>query len=363
MYWPWRRSSLNKHLVISWSGQTLAYVLAHGNAANGFTIHESGVKRNCAVNIKELVNDLRAFNLDDLEVRVMLRPGQYQLLQIESSVVEPAELRAAARYQIKDMLDIPVDEVRLDFVRVGDGQHKGTAQFFVVATPIAVVENMLDLCKSMRWKLSIIDIHEMAQRNLQTALTARGGDITQAHPALIWVDEFHAVLTISANGEMFNTRRFDFLQGLSAGFEEIYIKSSSVASKKSFFEVIDYESRIGESDVSSKILSDGADQYSSSSTLVNDIWADSQLQRFLMELKRSFDLWERVWPSMPLGALWLDAGCKTKDLAEWLRPRLEQNVQPMDVKLLFPDFEVLGADESLCLPLLGMLLRVENRIF
>jgi len=94
-----------------------------------------------------------------------------------------------------------------------------------------------------------------------------------------------------------------------------------------------------------------------------NIWNNNQAQRFLTELKRSFDLWERVWPSMPLGAMWLYATTRSEDLVNWLSPELGQKVQPMDVKLLFPDFEVSAADEALCVPLLGILLRTEARSF
>lgn len=363
MRWSLKRSAGDRHLVISWSGQTLAYVLVCGNAAKGYTVLQAAVKRNCVADLKELVGDLKAFNLEGLNVSIVLRPGQYQLLQIESPAVAPDELRAAARYQIRDMLDIPIDEVRLDFMRVGDGQHKGAAQLFVVATPTAVIRNVLDLCKVMRWKPSVIDIHEMAQRNLQTALTARIGNTAQAHPALVWVDEFQAVLTICADGELFNTRRFDFLQGLSNGFPNIGTKALVVKTNLDVSEFIDYQPGDDELGNSSKNGNDGTSQYITPLTQADNVWNDGQLQRFLMELKRSFDLWERIWPGMPLGAMWLHAGRKSEDLAAWLSPKLEQKVQLVDVSLLFPDFKVQANDEALCLPLLGILLRTENRTF
>ena len=362
MRWLLKRSAYDKHLVISWSGQTLAYVLACENAAKGYTVLQAAVMRNCAADLKEFTGDLKALNLEGLNVSIVLRPGQYQLLQIESPAVAPDELRAAARYQIRDMLDIPIDDVRLDIMRVGDGQHKGAEQLFVVATPTAVISNVLDLCKAMRWKPSVIDIHEMAQRNLQTALIARTGNVTQAQPALLWVDEFNAVLTVTANGELFNTRRFNFLQGLSAGFWDTDVKAPFIKSSFGFSELIDYEPGHSESDIYSRSQNDGENQFITPLTPVDNIWSDSQSQRFLMELRRSFDLWERIWPNMPLGALWLHAGRKSEDLATWLSPKLEQKVQLVKANLLFPDFKVSADDEALCLPLLGILLRTENRI-
>ncbi|MBC7600118.1 MAG: hypothetical protein H7238_14010, partial [Polaromonas sp.] len=128
MRWPWKRGGANKHLVISWSGQTLAYVLACGDGVKGHTVLGSGVRRNCAHDLGQLVEDLKAFNLEGLEVKVLLRPGQYQLLEVKAPAVAPDELRAAVRFKIRDMLDFPIDEVTLDLMRAGDGQQEGPAQ-------------------------------------------------------------------------------------------------------------------------------------------------------------------------------------------------------------------------------------------
>ena len=179
----------------------------------------------------------------------------------------------------------------------------------------------------------------------------------------MWIDEFQAVLTISANGELFNTRRFDFLQGLSAGFWDTDINAAFVESHFGFSGSVGDELGYSKTGIPSKINMDVTNQYSGASTPVDNIWSDNQAQRFLMELKRSFDLWERLWPSMPLGAMWLHAGRSSEELATWLSPKLEQKVQLMDVKLLFSDFNVSVDDEALCLPLLGILLRTENRTF
>lgn len=365
MRWPWKRSSTDKHLVISWSGQTFAYVLATGNAAKGVTVLESGVRRDCSDDFQEVVNNLKAFNLENLKVSVMLRPSQYQLLQIESPSVAPDELRAAARYQIRDMLDIPIDEVTLDLIRVGDGQKKGAAHLFVVATPTVVIRNVLDLCQAMHWTASVIDIHETAQRNLQTALSAHHGRINQAQAALVWVDEFQTVLTISANGELFYARRFDLSQGLTADFQNAAINAPEqfLEPVPEFSDSINYESEYEESAAYLDSHNTFTPKYIAPPTPLDDVWNENQAERFLTELKRSFDLWDRLWPSMPLGAMWLYAGTRTEDLATWLSPELGQKVQPMDVKFLFPGFEVPAADEALCLPLLGILLRTEGRTF
>ena len=354
MRWPWKREGAKKHLVLSWSGQTLAYVLACGEGAKGHTVLGSGVKRDCSNDFRQVVKDLQAFDLEGLEVKVLLRPDQYQLLEIKAPAVAPDELRAAVRFKIRDMLDFPIDEVTLDLMRAGDGRHEGPAQLFAVAARNSLIRDVLDLCHAMRWTVLVIDIHEMAQRNLQTALVARHGNLNQAHAALFWVDELHTVLTISANGELFYTRRFNLLQGLSEAAYDSGMNAAALVPGLAVespvpmsYEMEPQESRFFPT-ISPPLPADGP-------------WNDSQSQRFLAELRRSFDFWERTWPGMPLAWVWLNAGASSARLARWLGPELEQEVLPMDIKWLFPDFEVPAADEALCLPLLGVLLRTENR--
>ena len=363
MRWLWKRGGTRKHLVISWSGQTLAYVLACGDRVKGYTVLGSGVRRDCANDLRQVVEDLKAFNLEGLEVKVMLRPGQYQLLEIKAPAVAPDELRAAVRFKIRDMLDFPIDEVTLDLIRAGDGQQKGPVQLFAVATSNQVIRGVLDLCQAMRWTVSVIDIHEMAQRNLLTALTARHGGTNQAHAALVWVDEFHTILTISANGELFYTRRFDFLQGLSEGVPDADTKAAAQVLGPAFESSVfmDYEPDPEENRTFSDSRHRLAAQYTSPLTHAGGGLSDNRSQRFLAELKRSFDFWERTWPGMPIASMWLSAGTSSGQLAKWLSPELGQKVQPLDIKVLFPDFEVPAADAALCLPLLGILLRTEYR--
>jgi hypothetical protein len=46
--------------------------------------------------------------------------SDYQLLQIDAPAVPADEMKAAARWQIKDKVDIPVEELTLDVLAVGD---------------------------------------------------------------------------------------------------------------------------------------------------------------------------------------------------------------------------------------------------
>lgn len=266
-----------------------------------------------------MVRGLKQLELGDLSVSVMLRPEQYQLLRIRAPAVPNDELRAAARYQIVKMLDAPVDDFVVDVMRVGGGRARGAGHLaghlFVVAAKRTVIAGLQDLCGAMRWTLAVIDIQETAQRNLQSELAVsegRGRD-NKANAALVLLDSLHAVLTICADGELFYARRFDLPADFLAGTWEV-----------------------GEND--------GAG-------------------RFLLEVQRSLDLWDRMWSGLPLDRVWLYAGDRGDELARWLTGQLGQPVQPMEIAARFPGFKGRTvADEALCMPLLGMLLRTEDRL-
>lgn len=321
------------------------------------------MERQGADSMEDFVRRLQGLGLKGLEASCMLRPEQYQLLQIDAPAVAPEELRSAARYQIREMLDAHVDDVTLDVMRVGDGQQKGAGHLFVVAATNSVIRGVLGLGDAMHWKVSVIDVQETAQRNLQSALAGRDGRADRANAALVLVDEHQAVLTISANEELFYTRRLELPEGFLAGSwgQDSDASAGPADSTRSFTPVDEYVP-----DYSVGGVSYGND-YTDTRTVhpvsvAGGAGDDDKAQRFLVEVQRSLDVWDRSWSSMPLNGVRVYAGERSEELSKWLGTQLGQTVVPMDVKALFPGFEggAVG-DKALCLPLLGVLMRTETR--
>lgn len=363
MRWPWKRKSSQDQLIVSWSAQTFAFVRARVGAAGLFEIQQMGVERQGADSMSDFVHRLQDLGFKGREVQVMLQPEQYQMLQIDAPAVAPEELRSAARYQIREMVQAHIDDITLDVMRVGDGQQKekGAGHLFVVAATNAVVREVLDLGDAMHWTVPVIDIQETAQRNLQSALAARDGRSDRANAALVLVGGHQAVLTISANEELFYTRRLELPEGFMT---MAWGQNNEVASKpdNAFTPVDEYVP-----DYSVGGASYGSD-YSANPTTTgksNDsgVGADSErAQRFLVEVQRSLDLWDRSWSSMPLAGLRVYAGERTGELAEWLSRETGQAVSAMEVDALFAGLQAVpAADQAVCLPLLGVLLRTESR--
>jgi MSHA biogenesis protein MshI len=220
------------------------------------------------------------------------------------------------------MLSAHLDDVTLDVMKVGDGQQNGVGHLFVVAALQAVIRDILELGAAMHWSISVIDIQETAQRNLQNTLAVRAGHVARASAALVLLDQNQALLTISAHGELFYTRRFAFPDG--------FLAYSLLQEQASFS--------------------------------ANPAEQENHAQRFLVEVQRSLDLWDRVWSAFPLHSIRVHAGEQSQALASWLSSQLGQPVLAIDLDALFPGFEAGDpADKALCLPLLGLLLRDETR--
>ncbi|MBX9870746.1 MAG: hypothetical protein K2X75_02015 [Burkholderiaceae bacterium] len=323
-----RRARQTEQLVLAWDGRALAYVQARQEAADRYRVQRFGVLR--AEGDKpgeDLARQLTAAGLRGKAVRAMLRTEQYQMLQIDAPAVPPEELKTAARWQIRDMVNMHLDDLTLDVLKVGDERVRASGSIFVVAAPNAVIRGVMETAQAARCSVDVIDIQELAQRNLQSALARRAGASERAHAAIVMSDDQMALLTICAHDELFYTRRID----LGAGFMQAPWGGSSATAQGEGGEI----------------------------PLAQE---DERAQRLVVEIQRSLDLWDRTWPMLVLDRIGVQAGTRTAEMAQWLSRDLGHSVTPLDASPLFPGFEGGSeVDRRLCWPLLGVLLRSEGR--
>jgi len=340
MHWPWKRRISNDTFVVSWADHSLAYVRATLHQDGLYEVHQLGVEHQGKDSAEDFARRLQGLGLKGLDARVMLRPEQYQLLQIDAPMVAPEEMRAAARWKIREMVDMPVDDITLDVMRVGDERGRVNGQLFVVAASNAVLREALRLGQTLRWNVDVLDIQETAQRNLQTALARRDGRLERADAALVVVNERLALLTISANEELFYTRRIDLGAGFMAARWGSHTASVEGAEHDPFASVPEY-----------------VPGYATASAQAGD----DLTQRLVLELQRSHDEWDHTWTNLPLEGLRVRAGVRSAEMANWLSHELNMSVSVLDVDSMFPGFSGASAqDQTLCWPLLGALLRTEN---
>jgi MSHA biogenesis protein MshI len=135
----------------------------------------------------------------------LLNHGQYQLLQTEAPAVPRAEMAAALRWRVKDMVDFPVDQAGIDVLPIpADGAPGRAAQVYVVAASHGVLTPMVRLFQDARLTLDAIDIPELAQRNIAALFeTERRG------LAMLAFDARGGRLTFTYGGELYITRHIE----------------------------------------------------------------------------------------------------------------------------------------------------------
>lgn len=159
----------------------------------------------------------RERGLTRCECTTLLAPAEYQMMLVEAPNVPREELRAAIRWRIKDLLEYHVDDATVDVLEVPADNGGGAAKarsMYALAAPNEIVQKRIAMFEAAGVDLRVIDVPEMAQRNL-AAMVEQGDGAT----ALLSFGEWGGLLTISARGELLLARRLEVTLGQLARTE------------------------------------------------------------------------------------------------------------------------------------------------
>jgi MSHA biogenesis protein MshI len=153
--------------------------------------------------LEKLAKELNAARF---ECTTLLRPGEYQLLSVDAPNVPPDELRTAIRWRLKDLLDFHIDDATIDVldVPVDKNANTHTHSMYAIAARNQLIRDRQSLFAESKLPLSVIDIPEMAQRNIANLVESGGRGI-----AMLSFNAYGGLLTISYNNEMYLSRRID----------------------------------------------------------------------------------------------------------------------------------------------------------
>lgn len=145
-------------------------------------------------------------NTKNYQCSLLLLPGEYQLFAIDALNVPRNELKSAMRWKLKDLLDYHIDDATIDVLDVpGDANAGGRGQvmFAIAARNQLIAERQTSFLKA-RIKLSVIDVPDMAQRNLSALLEQDRRGL-----AMLSFDAHGGLLTVTFGGELYLSRRLD----------------------------------------------------------------------------------------------------------------------------------------------------------
>jgi len=236
----------------------------------------------------------------------ILDQTDYSLLLTEAPDVPPDELRAAMRWRVKDLIDFHINDATIDVFDVPGVRVAGRARpMYAVAARTAIIQKRVDLLDAANINLQVIDIPEMAQRNLAMLLPEEPRGI-----AVLSFTATAGLLTISKQGELYLSRNLDI--GLDA-------------------------------------MLAGGD-------------AAAYFDRIVLEIQRSLDYYDSHFRQPPLAALVLVPSPRPiPDLENYLRTNLNISVSTMELAQIMDfrrDFDT--AARSRCILTIGAALREER---
>jgi MSHA biogenesis protein MshI len=198
-------------MVTALSADALDYVHCMRSAKGKATVTRSGRVRldGGASGAERAVREL---HLERYQCATLLAAGDYQLVLVDAPNVQPAELKTAIRWHIKNMLDYHVDDATLDVLDIPPDPSGGSRahSMYAVAARNEVIKATIDRFEAARIPLSVIDIAETAQRNLAALY-----EVEDSGVAMLYLGARDALLTISKGGELYLARRID------AGVEQL----------------------------------------------------------------------------------------------------------------------------------------------
>jgi MSHA biogenesis protein MshI len=231
----------------------------------------------------------------------------YQLVQVESPEVQPAELRAAIRWRLRDVINFHIDDAVVDVFEIPDQSRRSQAKMlFAVAARSAAVQRLVSAVAPIARDFDVIDIPELCLRNV-SALTPQD----QKGVATLLLCERFAQLVLTRQGVLYLARRIEYSRGYDAGEQdEQHIDAASLA----------------------------------------------------LELQRSLDYFESHYDQTPISELILaPGGTRSVQLAARLQSETSLRISQLDLSEVVEGSEVLGKEmHPDCLLALGAALRVES---
>jgi len=260
---------------------------------------------------KHLERAAKELGFERYQCATILPSSDYQLLLLDAPNVPAAELKNAARWRIKDMLDYSIDQATVDVLDIPPDPANASRghSMYAVAAKNEIIQGCMQRFSRVRIPLSVIDIQETAQRNIAALLEPQDRGV-----AMLYADREQVLFTVNFRGELYLARRID------VGLDEL-----------------------------EKLAQGGS---------------DDAKNRILLEVQRSFDHLERQFPFVGVGKVLLaptpvDIGLQSY-LAENLDVAVEE-VQLAEVLSLAADVELEREAAWRLFHLLGAALRNEAK--
>ena len=288
---------------------------------------------------EQILASLRAeYQLDQSTCISVADSDSFSLLLVEAPEVDPLELKAAVRWRIKELLDFHIDDAIIDVFDIPGQQERGRPKLmYVVASRIATVQQHIDLLEGQEINLSVIDIPELAMRNIAALLPEDEGGV-----AMLYLGQDSGLLTLTRNKNLYLART------LETGTRQLsgYLDATQTEEE---FVLDEAESEFG-----------GAAEGESEAMPQPLQYA---LDSIVLEVQRSLDYYESHFSLPPVSGLVLvPMTQQIPGMMGYIASQLGVPVRMLDLNAYLEGEQSLSDElQSQCLLAIGAALRQENK--
>jgi MSHA biogenesis protein MshI len=259
-----------------------------------------------------LASMVRQHALDQLPCSSVIDLNAYSVLLAEAPDVPAAELRAAMRWRIKELIDFPIDDAVID-VFEAPAQRAGGAQrpIYVVVARAAVVRRRIEQLLEAGLRLTVVDIPEFAIRNVAALLPEDVGGV-----AFVMLGRQRGLIVLTRQSTLYLSRRME------AGAGNLLDRAAETLPAQ----------------------------------------AEGWLDAIVIEIQRSLDYYESHFSQPPVsGAILAPLGVRIGGLTDYLSSQLGLPVRELDMNEVIDTMTPLApATQAHCFAAIGAALRVEE---
>jgi MSHA biogenesis protein MshI len=250
---------------------------------------------------KSLAAALKGFGLRGVRNgSTLLDVAEYQFVAVDAPDVPEAELKSAMKWRLKDIVGFPVEEAVFDLLAIPgpDGAAFRTRSLFAVVAKSETLKGRVAKFDEARFRLSVIDVPETAQRNVAALYEEEGRGIVW-----LYFDESGGLMTINFKGELYHARR-------------LRRKNENILAKHAVPDRRGSGTRDGPLEIVSADIAEADAE-----------GREEIFNRLLLELQRTIDNFERQFSFIPLTKIMVGPEPEDTGLAAFLRANLALPVE------------------------------------
>jgi len=159
--------------------------------------------------LKELSNHITKIvtnnNFQNSDCNIVLHPDYYHLLLVDKPQVPENEYKLALRWQIKGMVNIPTEDLAIDFFKPPTNIAQYNKKLYVIASKLSFLKDIVTIIQQASLNPIVIDIHEFAIRNLLFFIEQTNNSIACLH----FLDN-NSIFSIFENNEIYLSRNIPY---------------------------------------------------------------------------------------------------------------------------------------------------------